>query len=146
MTKKASSSPVLGMEQFFTRQKSNEGVVLPLSLPDGSPTEHWIRIRGVDSDEYRKADARARRKAMEIAQEKDEAKRDDMIEETKIDVLAALFVDWSFDKPCTAEHVREFLREAPQIAEVVDKSAYRRALFFGKGSGSSSSSPSTSSS
>lgn len=129
---------VTQMDQFHTRTKSGEGVSVPLMLPDGSPTEHWVKVRGVDSDEYRRADSRARRRAIDIAQEKDEAKREDMIEDTKLDVLAVLVADWSFDKPCTSEEVKAFLREAPQVADLVDKTAYKRALFFAKSSTPSS--------
>lgn len=133
--KKTSVTP---MDQFHTRAKSSEGVNVPLMLPDGSPTEHWVKVRGVDSDEYRRADSRARRRAIDIAQEKDEAKREDMIEDTKLDVLSVLVADWSFDRPCTPEEVKAFLREAPQIADLVDKTAYKRALFFVKSSTPSS--------
>ena len=133
--KKTSVTP---MDQFHTRAKSSEGVNVPLMLPDGSPTEHWVKVRGVDSDEYRRADSRARRRAIDIAQEKDEAKREDMIEDTKLDVLSVLVADWSFDRPCTPEEVKAFLREAPQIADLVDKTAYKRALFFAKSSTPSS--------
>lgn len=122
------------MEQFYTRGKSNEGIVFPLSLPDGSPSEHWIRVCGVDSDRYRVADAKARRAAFDIAQEKDDAKRDEMTEAVKLDVIVAIITEWSFPKPCTPENVREFLKEAPQIRDSVDALAYRRALFFGKSS------------
>ena len=31
------------MEDFFTREKSNEGIIVPLGLPDGTPTEHGLR-------------------------------------------------------------------------------------------------------
>jgi hypothetical protein len=133
--KKASVTP---MDLFHTRTKSGEGVSVPLMLPDGSPTEHWVKVRGVDSDEYRRADSRARRRALDIAQEKDDAKREDMIEDTKLDVLSVLVADWSFDRPCTQADVKEFLREAPQVADLVDKTAYKRALFFGKSSTPSS--------
>lgn len=133
--KKASVTP---MGLFHTRAKSGEGASVPLMLPDGSPTEHWVKVRGVDSDEYRRADSRARRRALDIAQEKDDAKREDMIEDTKLDVLSVLVADWSFDRPCTPADVKEFLREAPQVADLVDKTAYKRALFFGKSSTPSS--------
>ena len=44
------------MDAFFTRGKANEGVQLPLYLPDGSKSEHWVRILGVDSDIFRAAE------------------------------------------------------------------------------------------
>ena len=35
-----------GMDEFFTRGKANEGVQLPLYTPDGSKSEHWVRVLG----------------------------------------------------------------------------------------------------
>ena len=64
------------MESFSTRENANEGIELPLLLPDGTKTEHWLRIRGVDADGFRKAEARSKRKMLEIAAEKDLDKRD----------------------------------------------------------------------
>lgn len=52
MTKDAKNEQAkapLPMESFFTRENANEGIELPLLLPDGTKTEHWLRIRGVDA-------------------------------------------------------------------------------------------------
>lgn len=49
MTKDAKNEQAkapLPMESFFTRENANEGIELPLLLPDGTKTEHWLRIRG----------------------------------------------------------------------------------------------------
>jgi hypothetical protein len=124
--------------QFRTREVSNEGILLPLNSASGEPTEHWLRVRGVDSDAFRLADVKSRRRAMEIAQEGDETKRDEMVQEVRLDVLVALIASWSFKRELTPENVKAFLRDAPQIAEGVDKAAYRRALFFAKSSKPSS--------
>jgi hypothetical protein len=50
---KTVTSSILNMDAFYTRQKANEGIQLPLFLPDGTKTDHWIRIRGIDSDAFR---------------------------------------------------------------------------------------------
>ena len=73
MTKDAKNEQAkapLPMESFFTRENANEGIELPLLLPDGTKTEHWLRIRGVDADGFRKAEARSKRKMLEIAAER----------------------------------------------------------------------------
>lgn len=137
MTKDAKNEQAkapLPMESFFTRENANEGIELPLLLPDGIKTEHWLRIRGVDADGFRKAEARSKRKMLEIAAEKDLDKRDAEVEDTRLAMLAALVIGWSFDTPCTEAEIKRLFREAPQIAEQVDRTAYDRARFFGNSS------------
>lgn len=136
---------MIGMEAFYTRQKANEGIKLPLHLPSGEPTEHWLHIRGVDSDEFRLAEAESRRDALRVASIEDPRERAKAIDQAKIDLLAHLVIGWSFDKECTLEAVKEFLREAPQIADAIDRAASQRALFFGVKSSSSQDSPKPSS-
>lgn len=135
------------MEAFFTRARANEGVKLPLALPDGSPTEHWIRIRGIDSDQFKQAETEARRHAFELADIKDPVELQQAVSNDKLKLLAALVIDWSFaDRPCTQENIFALLREAPQIADEIDRLSARRRLFFKQGSTPSTSSPAQSSS
>lgn len=129
------------MKEFYTRQKANEGVKLPLFHPDGTKSEHWFMVRGIDSDQFRKAEARAKRKAVEFAQIDDQDKRADAIRETELSCIAELVAGWSFEEECTSENVVNFLREAPQIADAVNRYAARRADFFSKKSGSSATGP-----
>jgi len=125
--------------QFFTRQVANEGVDLPLHRPDGSLTDHKIRIRGIDSDAFRKARSDANRRIVDLAAMKDEGERDAAITTEKLNLVAALVVSWTFknedgtDYPCTPENVKAFLSEAPQIADSIDELASRRSLFFKNG-------------
>jgi len=125
-------------ELFHTRKVANEGIVVPLYNPrTGEKTEHWLRIRGRDSDEARRAELTIRRRIVERAKDaaaKDAATLKAVLREAEdnetLRGLAALVMAWSFDKPCTEEAVVEFLREAPQIADAVDEVASKRALFF----------------
>jgi hypothetical protein len=142
MNKNSSS---LGMEAFFTREKANEGIEIPLYLPDGTKTEHWLRIRGVDSDHFRLAEAESKREAMRVAMIEDPLERAKAIADAKLSLITALVISWSFEEECTHENVKEFFRQAPQIADAVDQVASKRALFFGKGSSSSLSTPKPSS-
>lgn len=125
------------MKEFYTRQKANEGVKLPLFLPDGTQSDHWFMVRGVDSDQFRKSEARAKRKAVEFAQMEDQDERADAIREAELECIASLIASWSFDEECTDENVVNFLREAPQIADAVNRYAARRADYFSKKPGSS---------
>jgi hypothetical protein len=118
------------MKEFFTREPANEGVKLPLTLPDGTPTEHYISVRGVDSDAFRIAEAEQRRKAVSIASIEDDAARLAAINESRIEMIASLVIGWSFPEDCSKKNILNFLREAPQIADQIDTVAGRRSLFF----------------
>lgn len=133
------------MDAFFTRGKANEGVQLPLYLPDGSKSEHWVRILGVDSDIFRAAEAEARRDAFRIAAIEGATERAEAISSSKRSLIASLVVAWSFPGECTRENVDAFFKEAPQIMDAIDIAASKRALFFAGRSSSSAPSPSTSS-
>jgi hypothetical protein len=117
------------MDEFMTRAKANEGHKIPLYAPDGRLTAHWLRVRGVDSDTFRKAQSRQTRRTAEIAA-LPEADREEAIIDATLEMQAALVAEWSFDQPCTHENIKAFLREAPQIASEVDKFASRRTFFF----------------
>lgn len=143
----------MGMEQFKTRAKANDGVRLTLHAPDGKPTDEYLIVRHVWSDAFIEADERTKRElqewmAGEIAARKlaDDKLPDDLREAVaeraravRLEVLAALVSGWSFDAECTPEAVAGFLAEAPQIANQIDKFAADNEAFFGNGSPSSSS-------
>lgn len=122
------------MSQYYTRQKANEGIKIPLSLPSGEATEDYLIIRGIDSDQFRNADARARRQALVISEIDDMAEKSELIRESQLDIIASLVADWSFEEEFNIENVKKFLREAPQISDAIDRVAAKRLLFFAKGS------------
>jgi len=134
------------MDAFFTRGRANEGVQLPLYLPDGTKSEHWVRVMGVDSDAFREAEANVKRDMFRIASIEDPKERAEAITSGKRKLVAVLVCAWSFPQPCTLENVEAFLLEAPQIMDAIDVAASKRALFFVKGSSGSQPSLSTSSS
>lgn len=133
------------MNAFFTRGVANEGLQLPLYLPNGEKSEHWVRVLGVDSDAFRAAEAESKRDAFRIAAIESRDERASEIAKSKRGLIASLVVAWSFDQPCTRENVEAFFMEAPQIMDAIDMAASKRALFFVGRSSSSQPSPSTSS-
>ena len=145
---KPGADSVLPMESFFTRERANEGIDLPLALPDGTPTKHSIRIRGVDSDAFRAAEAESHRRVMNTKAKElatNPAAMSQLMADARLDVLGALVITWTFDQPPSKENVVKFLKQAPQIADMIDQLASRRALFFTKGSSPSSTTPASSS-
>lgn len=126
------------MESFFTRQVANEGVELPLFLPGTTvKSGHWLRVRGIDSDEFRLAQDKSRREVAEIVQLPEPERSERRLAQQR-NLIAALVIDWSFSKPCTFENVVEFLKEAPQIEDAINQVAARRSLFFKNGSSNTS--------
>ncbi|TMO66753.1 hypothetical protein [Pseudoalteromonas aurantia] len=129
------------MEAFFTRDKANAGIKLPLYLPDGSESEHYLMVKGIDSDAFRDAETLAKRNAMTFAAIEDEAQQKDAFADEKLTLIASLVGDWSFEQACTLDEVKNFLRQAPQICDQIDKVAAKRSLFFDNGLSNSQPSP-----
>jgi len=117
---------------FHTRAKANEGERMPLALPDGTPTDEWLLIRGVDSDQFRAALDDYRRDALTIAATKDQAEKAEKSEQSRLRLNAALVIGWSLDADFTEAALLEFLRESPYITAEVDRFASDRRRFFGK--------------
>ena len=130
----------MGMEQFHTRDKANEGRKLPLRTPDGQPTDEWLMVRHVWSDDFQKAEEAAVREAREVVMgmgdKPDPEAVSDVQRASKIKLLASLVAGWSFDAECTPEAVADFLTQAPQIADAIDKFAGDSRGFFSDGSSS----------
>ena len=117
------------MSDFFTREKANEGKKVFLTLPDGTETEEYLIIRGVDSDYYVAAFQEVKRR-LSLNTDKDNPEYTP--KDAEIDILASLVAGWSFKEDYTTENIAKFLREAPQIALKIDDIAGNRSLFFGK--------------
>lgn len=133
-------------DAFFTRASANEGIEFDLTLPDGTPTEHKIRIRGVDSDAFKAAEAMSKRSILELAAIKDEKVYAERVQAAQCLLMASLVISWSFEQECTPANVATFLREAPQITEQIDRLAFRRSLFTKASSNNSTPSSEASSS
>jgi len=124
------------ISQFHTRQSANEGIELPLYNAEGEKTEYALQIRGADSDAFKRAQAKSRRTAVGFATIDDEDELFDKVEEERIKMLSSLVISWNLkdddgkDYPCTEENVIELFREAPQIADQVDKLSAKRSLFL----------------
>jgi hypothetical protein len=121
------------MADFYTRSKANDGIKVDLYLPNGEATDHFIRIRGIDSDQFRDTDTKVRRSAIKIVEIDDEELKEEMIKDSHLDILVSLVIDWSFDDECNPANIKQLFTEAPQIADTVDRAAAKRSLFFDNG-------------
>ena len=135
----------MSMKDFFTRDAANEGIELPLYLPGtNTPSGEWIRIRGVDSDEFRVAEVQSKRALRNIIEDSTVAP-EKAHQQAMTKLIASLVISWSFPEECTRENVVEFLVNAPQIEDAINQVAAKRALFFKKGSAVSVNTPEPSS-
>lgn len=139
------------LSDYFTREKANEGLRLPLRTPEGVDEGDWVHIQGIDSDAFREARVEQSRRLMAIAQIGEEAKtpeerercaaiRKDAARDNDLRVTASLITAWSFEEPPTEEAKMTLLREAPYIQQQIDGVAFNRSSFFGRKSSSLSSS------
>lgn len=127
---------------FETREAGNEGIEFPLYDPvTNIKTSHWLRVLSVDSDAYAAANTKAMRKAVEIGKIEDDREREAALEEQSLNIIASLVTDWSFKKHFSEGAVREFLKNAPQIKNAVNRVAADRALFMTRSSQSSTDTP-----
>ena len=132
------------MEEFFTKDKANQGIELPLYTPDGKKTDHLLTILGVDSDAHYQAELREKRKIMALTptvKSLPESEREAVISkaqrDSELEIFASLILDWTFEEECNHENKIKFLTNAPQIADMIDKVASDRKLFFMSGQSNS---------
>lgn len=136
-----------GIDAFKTRGKANEGIRITLSQPDGTPTEHWMQVRSVWSDDYQAARSELIRQAIEDGKRLAEAKPEEAADlkheadrRRRAKLCASLIAGWSFeDLEFSEEAAAEFLLEAPQILVHIEKIAEDDRRFFANGSASLSS-------
>lgn len=134
-------SQPLNIEDFFTREKANEGIELPLYAPGSKePSGHWLRVRGVDSDEFRAANVASQRNLRSALDGNKVPDEQFHIDQKRL-LVASLVAGWSFDTEFNQENLLNFLKNAPQIEEAVNQIATRRNLFFNNGSTASTNTP-----
>ena len=127
----------VGMDAFDTTTKSNEGIKMPLFLPDGTETDQFLVLHGVDSTAFRCAQSRSNREILSIAKKlKDKKLSDEKAAQARREnttkLVASLVFGWSFPDPCNEKNVVSFLEKAPQVQEGVDQFAGDRSNFFVK--------------
>lgn len=123
------------MDALFTRQKANEGTEVPLSYPDGTPTDYHLVIRSQWSDAFQQALQDSRREDLEALAKGETVDST----ERQVKLCEALVAGWNLEEEFTEENVKTLLREAPQLRDMIDRHASRDARFFRKPSTDSTS-------
>lgn len=119
------------MEVFMVRERANlpqrERLTHPTTM---QPTEHWLDIVSSLSDSFRAARDSAMQKAVSISAIANDEKRREATKESQLEMAASLVAGWSFSKPCTKDNVMKFLREAPQVYNMVLRVSDENERFF----------------
>lgn len=107
----------VAFEDFFTKDLHEEGVKVPLTLPDGTTTAHWVILKGKHSEAFEKAKEDGMRRIVNAMRE------DSDIDKSQIalEALASTVTGWSFkDKECSFSNVCELMTNAPELREAID--------------------------
>ncbi|EBC1279452.1 hypothetical protein G6T08_004685 [Salmonella enterica] len=83
------------ISDFATRQRANQGEKMYLSLPDGTRTEEYLIVRGVDSDAYNQARSEASRRVFSL---KDDDNPSPVVEENRLNLVTSLVAGWSLEE------------------------------------------------
>lgn len=143
-----SVSQELQLSDFFSRPQANEGKKLPLYLPDGRKTEHYLIIRGADSDAFREAEMLAQQDLLAQIQKEQE---EDLKPDTKFrknnrnKLKASLIAGWSLPDEFSYENALKLIEEFPSLGDQIDRFANDRKRFFSQPSEESENSPEESS-
>lgn len=117
-------------QDFFTRQRSNEGermyIIDPLT---GIKSNEYLIVRGFDSDEFNAALVDKRRENARILSLPQEEQKE-ASEAAELVLIASTVGGWSFDADYTLEALLELLREAPSVCTEIDKFSSNRANFI----------------
>ena len=123
------------LADFFTLPALEAGKKLPLTLPDGTETEHYLIVIGADAPA-------ARRRLLELGREgrdRDESKMsdDEVYDINTVNTIkyrSSLVTGWSFDTPFSKEAVSELLAQNPGLSQEIELLASNRSRFFAQDS------------
>lgn len=122
----------MSMNRYKIRSQAQKPMKVFLVDPaTGEHTEDWVEVRSSLSDEFMEARDAAMR-AVQGVVTPDKAQRKAEVGEIQLEMKSSLVAGWSFEEPCTKENIIEFLREAPQIQQMLLNVADDSARFFSK--------------
>lgn len=120
---------------LFIKEASDTGKPMDIRLPNGKIIESALTVLGADSNAFADEMATARRKEIELLEQKEKlspieyAKKQKAIRE---DMLSVLVTSWTFDEPFNRAAVNVLFINAPYVLEQVDNFASIRENFFVK--------------
>lgn len=121
---------------LFTRPAANAGQSVEVPGPDGKPTGVSITLHHIDCDAFRKKRAEILAAAAALPADTSQAERRRLRDEMQVELLASLVSAWTLEDECTPANVVELLKNAPYLADWIDRKSEQASVFFGKGSAS----------
>lgn len=125
----------MSMDQFFTRDRANEGIKVPLRTPEGDQTDYYLIIRSQWSDSFQQAKAKSYRDDLAALTGKETV----CAEDRHAILTASLVAGWNLEEEFTDDNVIKLLKNAPQLRDMIDRYASSDARFFTKPSSDSTS-------
>lgn len=122
----------MSMERYKIRNQAQKPTRVFLYDPaTNERTEDWMDIRSSMSDEFIEARDEVMQEVQNIMEPNTE-KRKALVNELQLKMKAALVAGWSFEEELTEENIVEFIREAPQVQQMIMTVADDSKRFFGK--------------
>ena len=103
------------INQLFTREIAEQGKKVYLTDINGNPINEWLLVVGSESDSYRLSVIKAVRENR-ISQSSDAEMLD-----SNAKLLSNAITGWSFEDEFSQDAAYQLLRNAPYIAQQVDK-------------------------
>ena len=124
---------------FFTLEAANTGCRVMIPGRDGRLTAEWLHIHHTDSDAFRQKKADSYRVAAMCDPNLNDAERTKLFEAAMLGLLVSSVSGWSLEDEFSHEGVAALLKNAPYLADWLDKKISDASVFFGSGSTGSSS-------
>lgn len=128
-TNEAETKGGIQLESFFILEQANAGKKLALTLPDGTETPYHLTVVSRHSDVAAKAleDFNTQRLLNASRPESDRVPE----RELRLPMLAKTVIAWDLPEDFNEANVTKLLRNAPQIADGVNRFIWNDASFFG---------------
>ena len=108
-------------------------ISIPVVFPGVDATGETINIRSIYSQAFRDAQAAMSRQIQTLRIANKGAPLDEeTISELEVNAFASLVESWTFDEPCVAANVADFLRDNPQMKDIISVRSAKDSLFFKK--------------
>lgn len=119
---------------LFTRPAANDGRRVNIPLPDGKESSEWLHIHHVDCDAFRQKRADVFATAAVMGKDCTDDERAKRHADALLELTASTVSSWSLENEFSQSAMIELLRNAPYLADWLDRKASDAAVFFGNGS------------
>ena len=119
---------------LFTRPAANEGKHISIPDPNGRDTGEWLHVHHVDCDAFRQKRADVFASSATLGKDVSDDERKRIHADALLSLTASTVSGWSLEDEFSQAAMVELLRNAPYLADWLDRKASDAATFFGKGS------------